>query len=1048
LQSFHRRSDWSFVVYDANPPFSREAKMRKVSIFVLTLIALAWIWAGVSYSRSEMSGMRIPGDKSYALPNVQSRAHTANNFWLCISNWGVLGSQMREFYFDGLPSSAFPGGSDLEYLFQGGIWIGAVVNDTPYVSLGCDGWQWVCELWPDSGIAGAILEDEWLGDQEFVAVYTDTSPDIPLSPQSRDPFDYREHHPLDVRITQHSYSWQCPDYDDFVILDYTIENIGSQLLAEPYIGFYMDTDIQYVDEDPYGQHGCQDDITGFLRVYDADTVSIAWAADNDGHGDEDGGASAITFTPGKSPTAVVGMMLLGSSSPGLQLTYNWWSSNASGLPKDWGPWLAANQPIWEAINPYGSGNLFPDDVLGTPGGDVSKYFIMSNQEFDYDQTYSCVWPDWYPEEGWLSVNETMCGDFAEGFDTRFLLSFGPFDSLAPGESLHFAVAWVAGDSFHTDPTNFAQNFNVDNPNVYYSNLNFSDLVENSQTALLVYQSGYTLPPPGPPKNLRLISTTDSTVQLSWSPKPHHSLLGYNLYRSTVPGEYTDPPINSSVMTDTVFEDTGLHATEVYYYAVSSLDTSYAEGCWSTDLEITVGRPSIPTGLTAEAEKDLVTLSWQHNPDGDVIGYKVYRTEDCSTYALVDSVGWQNIYFDHAVVNGTIYYYRIMAIDSTELESFPSDTVWALPMAFDQGIVVLDQTNARTYPEDYQYGDSVDAFYHRALASYEFAVIHHDSCRCDSDRVSLPELSPYEVCILHCEELRASCSLFDPDCETVLRHYLGAGGKLILEGREALLTWLGITGPRGWYDLGSYWRCDFAYDWLRLDSLYRATFSPAFPELSEFVGASSEAPEYPDLDVDTARVNGGMDPAFLQLDGKLPGIDGFMPRDWQETIYSFNSSYSDYSPLQGVPVATRHLGSDYQLIFFGFPLYFIQEDQATQLLRQALADLGVCATDVPDREGDQENIPASFSLKQNYPNPFNPQTIIEYELPKSCEVEITIYNLLGQRVVTLVKEFRKAGRQRVEWDGKDEKGEEVSSGIYFYRIKTPEFSQAKKMVLLK
>ncbi|MCK4461460.1 MAG: T9SS type A sorting domain-containing protein, partial [candidate division Zixibacteria bacterium] len=105
-----------------------------------------------------------------------------------------------------------------------------------------------------------------------------------------------------------------------------------------------------------------------------------------------------------------------------------------------------------------------------------------------------------------------------------------------------------------------------------------------------------------------------------------------------------------------------------------------------------------------------------------------------------------------------------------------------------------------------------------------------------------------------------------------------------------------------------------------------------------------------------------------------------------------------------------------------------------------------AADVDDRVDD--NLPRDYGLSQNYPNPFNPQTIIEYELAKDCEVEITVYNILGRKVRTLVKEFQKSGQQRVKWDGKDEEGKEVSSGIYFYQIKTPEFSQSKKMVLLR
>jgi flagellar hook assembly protein FlgD len=88
------------------------------------------------------------------------------------------------------------------------------------------------------------------------------------------------------------------------------------------------------------------------------------------------------------------------------------------------------------------------------------------------------------------------------------------------------------------------------------------------------------------------------------------------------------------------------------------------------------------------------------------------------------------------------------------------------------------------------------------------------------------------------------------------------------------------------------------------------------------------------------------------------------------------------------------------------------------------------------------------LSQNYPNPFNPQTVIQYALPHDCQVQVTIYNILGQKVRTLVNEYQKAGYKRVEWDSKSEQGEEVASGIYFYRIQAGEFGQVKKMVLIK
>ena len=100
------------------------------------------------------------------------------------------------------------------------------------------------------------------------------------------------------------------------------------------------------------------------------------------------------------------------------------------------------------------------------------------------------------------------------------------------------------------------------------------------------------------------------------------------------------------------------------------------------------------------------------------------------------------------------------------------------------------------------------------------------------------------------------------------------------------------------------------------------------------------------------------------------------------------------------------------------------------------------------KAEDVNLPKQFSLSQNFPNPFNPTTVIKYALPLACEVQITVYNILGQRVRTLVDKRQDAGYKRIEWDSKNEAGHEVASGIYFYRIKAGKFADSKKMVILK
>jgi len=100
------------------------------------------------------------------------------------------------------------------------------------------------------------------------------------------------------------------------------------------------------------------------------------------------------------------------------------------------------------------------------------------------------------------------------------------------------------------------------------------------------------------------------------------------------------------------------------------------------------------------------------------------------------------------------------------------------------------------------------------------------------------------------------------------------------------------------------------------------------------------------------------------------------------------------------------------------------------------------------ENEGEKLPAEFSLSNNYPNPFNPETRIGYSIPKACQVKLEVFNILGQRIRTLVDENQTAGKKEVTWDGRDENRNEVASGVYFYKLQAGDFAQTKKMVLIR
>ena len=148
------------------------------------------------------------------------------------------------------------------------------------------------------------------------------------------------------------------------------------------------------------------------------------------------------------------------------------------------------------------------------------------------------------------------------------------------------------------------------------------------------------------------------------------------------------------------------------------------------------------------------------------------------------------------------------------------------------------------------------------------------------------------------------------------------------------------------------------------------------------------------------------------------------------------AYFDEEELPGCPFTDSRASSG----FFGIYAF------ASSWIDSTLCDDIIVRFERPEVGIDEEpvtgQLPTSFNLAQNYPNPFNPTTEIAYNLPMDCRVKLEVYNLLGQRVTTLVDQPQKAGYHQVRWKAK------VASGVYFYRIWAGDYMATKKMVLLR
>lgn len=461
-----------------------------------------------------------------ANPNVKNRVHRVGNIWMNMTNFGFFGNysrqntnQMTDPEFPGTyaPQAMYPANSGQEYLYMGAIWVGAMVqqgeHEFPRVSVGSEGWvrtssnTSIIEFWPGEGSSGGIIErstrpndynrlgdyisnDSAVSEQDFIATYTDTLRD-PFWVGS-DPID-GAHYPLGIKVTQKSYAFSYSYAKDFIFLDYEVENIATNYLKNLYVGLYVDGDVGGATE----QVGVYqtDDICGFQRYYyynhpdgtpDSTIINVAYIADGDGR--------PVNVCSGSDFTVpnVLGSRVLRSPNPRLKTSFNWWVSNGN-TDLDFGPsWTDSKD--WT-------------ETYGTPMGDAHKYDILSNREFDYDQVYTnnLNYISSHPQQDldqstifhqWRTPKSGIRDQIAKGFDTRYLLSWGPLGvydhteaggnrvyRLNPGEKFQMTIAFVAGMGFH-DPNRQQLSCTSLDPTLY----NFGAIRTPAQWAARVYDN--------------------------------------------------------------------------------------------------------------------------------------------------------------------------------------------------------------------------------------------------------------------------------------------------------------------------------------------------------------------------------------------------------------------------------------------------------------------------------------------------------------------------------------------------------------------------------
>lgn len=598
--------------------------LRKLSCSSSLLVCLILLTTGAAEARN-LTG----GRPSNAPPNATAIAycntvHNVGRIALEVSNDGtfanvmlnVSGIQRDCFTNQSLPTCEFPKDSRITYVFGASLWVGAIVGarkDT-LVSTGADGWAIVAnEFHPAEAPFGNMIfrstidpaRPEYEGaisEQDYIAVYSDTCRNC--SGVDQDEIELTSHTPLNIEVTQRTFAWSYAYAQDFVLFDYAIRNRSQNRMHEMYLGFYVDADIH--DNAIMDGSGAGDDFCGFRKkqpaLYmpsycppDSDVVNIAWTADNDG----DMGQVINQLVP-----HITAMRIVRTPSEDLAVSFNWWVSNQDAS-LDWGPTYIVNE------------RDFTHGGSGTPSGDRNKFHVMRNGEFDFDQPRSATRTDL--DSVFMDVPEDRAAQWAQGMDTRYLLSFGPF-SVEPGQTLPVSLAYVAGKNFHLTESNI--NNLPDNPDSWYAGVNFDSLGANATWADWVYDNpGYD---------------TDSD--------------GYA-------GEFTECPLDSTFTRwDTTSWKYGADSCGIgvdscpvlrAIYEYDEIDTVWRKGDGIPDFR-GASPPPRPILHTVETGAGWVRLVWNgalsenakdvFSREADFEGYRVWiaRDERASSYSVLSS----------------------------------------------------------------------------------------------------------------------------------------------------------------------------------------------------------------------------------------------------------------------------------------------------------------------------------------------------------------------------------------------------------------------------
>jgi len=461
-------------------------------------------------------------------------------------------------------------------------------------------------------------------------------------------------------------------------------------------------------------------------------------------------------------------------------------------------------------------------------------------------------------------------------------------------------------------------------------------------------------------------------------------------------------------------------------------------------------PNPVEDLTATPEYGYINLSWDAPLDSGIHKFNIYRGDSLSTIALTDSVVGNPPalnYRDSVVTQEQVYYYQVSAVDRAGNESTLSDVESAIYLA---PILVINEFLASNdsccTDESGEYDDYIEIHNIGTAAADIGGYIITDEIGNYDDYYQIPTgndstiIEPGGFLLLWA----------DKDSEQGVLHVeikLSIAGEQIGLFMQDSITVIDTLTFAEQFDDISYGRYPDGSDSWHFMHPSPDTTNTAYNVIPAAFSLS-EPSNNTQITIDESNVN-----------------TGFIAFTWGASSDANGDSL--YYLMRAASAEIGDHGLDTNATSIELSYLDIIEDMSENNVTAATLDWTVHVTDGIDTvEADNAPfsitidgadalsayleglIPDEFSLHQNYPNPFNPVTTLRYDLPEADLVSITIYDMLGREVKTLINQTQEAGYRSVIWDATNDYGKPVSAGIYLYQIHAGEYISTKKMVLLK